>query len=250
MGGSLKDPEASYPSSGGGGQEPAVAEGVAAGAASPAVADQQVDAAEDDEYLVAATESSPERRRGADEAPPMSEGLDMSNRQYLDDDFSAWFENPGSQLLLKASHSICGRFGLGEDMAMQSALRIYPQWGDPEKRALFKTNRGYLYQTVRNTFLDYRRNPSRVNEHERELPGEDDRGFWKSVAGDDAGWEVRLAVQLLNHQERELVFLHYFLRLSLSETARQMNLERRDAVRLRKNALDSLREILGPEEEG
>ncbi|MEV4344375.1 sigma-70 family RNA polymerase sigma factor [Actinoplanes sp. NPDC049596] len=166
----------------------------------------------------------------------------------LNDDFAAWFSDGGSDLLLRSAHGICGRH-LYEDIAFEAAGAIYRQWGDARKRHLFKTQTGYVFQVVRNTFLSCLRKAANRPELHQELPGEEDRTFWKKVS-EDPGYEVRQAILLLDADEAELVFIRYFLNLTLSATARAMGLKRSEAEKLHTKALDELREILGPEGAG
>jgi hypothetical protein len=79
---------------------------------------------------------------------------------------------------------------LYEDIAFEAAGTIYRQWGDARKRLLFKTRTGSVFQVVRNTFLSRLRKAGNRPELHRELPGEEDRAFWKKVA-EDPGYEVR-----------------------------------------------------------
>ena len=143
---------------------------------------------------------------------------------------------------------MCGRH-LYEDIAFEAAGKIYRQWGDARKRHLFKTRTGYVFQVVRNTFLSHLCKAGNRPELHRELPGEEDRAFWKKVA-EDPGYEVRQAILLLDREEAELVFIRYFLNLTLSATARKMGLERSEAVKVRNKALGELRRMLGPEGAG
>jgi DNA-directed RNA polymerase specialized sigma24 family protein len=186
----------------------------------------------------------PEQRRAADEAVPAPRVLSHAE---LNDDFAVWFSDAGSDLLLRSAHSVCGRH-LYEDIAFEAAGNIYRQWGDPRKRHLFKTQSGYVFQLVRNTFLSYRRKAANRPELHQELPGEEDTAFWHRI-GEDPGCEVRQALLLLDQEMAEIVFMRYFLNLTLSATAREMGLQRSEAEKIHNQALDTLRQILGPEEE-
>ena len=166
----------------------------------------------------------------------------------LNQDFATWFEDVGSDLLLRCAHSVCGR-ELFEDIAFEAAGKIYEQWADPRKRQLFTTHNGYVYQVVRYAFLSYRRKAANRPELHDELPGEADSAFW-SRAGRDSGFEVRQALLFLDDEKAELVFLRYFLNLTLSATAREMGRKRGEAEKLHKQALAELKEILGPEGAG
>jgi RNA polymerase sigma factor (sigma-70 family) len=181
----------------------------------------------------------PAQRRTADVAVPET---------HLNDDFAGWFSEGGSDLLLRSAHSLCGRH-IYEDIAFEAAATIYRQWGDPRKRHLFKTQTGYVFQVVRNTFLSHLRKAGNRPGLHQELPGEENRAFWKKVA-EDPGYEVRQAILLLDPDEAELVFIRYFLNLTLSATARDLGLKRSAAEKLHNKALDELRDILGPEGAG
>jgi RNA polymerase sigma factor (sigma-70 family) len=184
------------------------------------------------------------QRRAAGEAVPANRVLDHAE---LNDDFAVWFSDAGSDLLLRSAHSICGRH-LYEDIAFEAAGSIYRQWGDPRKRHLFKSQSGYVFQVVRNTFLSYRRKAANRPELHQELPGEEDAAFWSKVS-EDPGCEVRQALLLLDQEMAEIVFHRYFLNLTLSATAREMGIKRGEAEKIHNKALDALRQILGPEEE-
>ena len=239
MGGSFDGLGADYRPEAVGGRRPAAAEGdvtkrvnMASGIDHVGVVAPEVDA----RVLF------PEQRLAVAEAATTSEDPGCS-RQDLDDDFSGWFREPGKGLIIKAAHSVCGR--LWEDMAFESAMKIYRQWPDPRKRKLFKTTRWYVYKTVKNVFLDYLKKDSRRGGPECELPGEEDTPeFWRRLALTDPGWEVRLAVQRLADDEGVLIFLRYWGRMSLSAVAREMHITRGKAERLHKKALDDLKVML------
>lgn len=185
------------------------------------------------------------QRRDADAASPPPCRL---SRQDLNEDFATWFGDVGSDLLLRCAHSVCGR-QLYEDIAFEAAGKIYEQWADARKRQLFKTHHGYVFQVVRYAFLSYRRKAANRPELHHELPGEQDSGFWDKAAG-DSGFEVRQALLLLDDEKAELIFIRYFLNLTLSATAREMGLKRGEADKIHRKALAELREILGPEGAG
>ncbi len=178
------------------------------------------------------------QRRAAEAAPAID----------LNDDFAEWFSAGGSDLLLRSAHGVCGR-RVYEDIAFEAAGTIYRRWGDPRKRHLFKTQPGYVFQVVRNTFLSHLRKAANRPELHQELPGEEDGAFWQRLA-EDPGHEVRQAILLLNADEAELIFIRYFLNLTLSATARDMGLKRSEAEKLHNKALAELRTMLGPEGAG
>lgn len=172
----------------------------------------------------------------------------VAPESHLNDDFAEWFSDGGSGLLLRSAHSVCGRH-IYEDIASEAAVTIYRQWGDPRKRHLFKTQNGYVFQVVRNTFLSHLRKAGNRPELHQELPGEGDHAFWMRLS-EDPGHEVRQAILLLDADEAEVVFIRYFLNLTLSATARDMGIKRSEAEKLHNKALDELRRVLGPEGAG
>jgi RNA polymerase sigma-70 factor (ECF subfamily) len=240
MGGPVQGSEAAYPPSVSGREEPADrAEGEASGVTTAGTVEDDV--LHPDRHLTGQSE----KQRAVVDGAPASE----RSKQEQNDEFVAWFQDRGQELLIRSAQLVSGRDW--EDAAAAGAMRVYEQFGKPEVRERIKSKPGYVYTIVRNKYLDYIKVPSRHNAMEQPLPEGDTKGVGGLVAaGDDPGWEVRHAVNLLDQEERELVFLRYFMGLSLSETARNMGLKRSQAERLHKTALEDLRLLLTPEEEG
>ncbi|GLW30998.1 RNA polymerase sigma factor [Actinoplanes regularis] len=193
---------------------------------------------------VGAQDESPGHRRAGEPAPPWRD-LDDGQRKILSDDFVIWFESGARLIFLKAGHSICGREG--RTLAGDAAVRCYEQWPDPRKRELFKQSPRYVYQTVRNLFLDELKSGYRRRESPAGLPGHADRiaEIWERPPVGDPGWEVRQAINSLDPEKGEIIFLHYWLKLSWVDAARLMGRSRGQVDRLHRSAIEELRVLLG-----
>jgi DNA-directed RNA polymerase specialized sigma24 family protein len=223
-----EDPEGSYQPLGAGGQQ------------SDPVNDQ-----------VDATGVSPERRRADDEPALTWRDLDEGQRKILTDEFTDWFEGDAESIFLKAGHSLCGREGT--ELACNAVVKVYEQWPDPRKRELFKGTPQYIYQTTRNLYRDNLKSSYKRREQPFGLPGqaEDENNetnpIWEKRDVVDPGWEVRLAINALNAEKSELIFLIYWLRMSRTKAAEHMGLSRGQGERLHRSAMEELRVLLDEE---
>ncbi|MGW0501454.1 RNA polymerase sigma factor [Micromonospora sp. NPDC003241] len=146
---------------------------------------------------------------------------------------------------MRAGHSICGREGYR--IACDAAVKIWARWPDEHMRKSFTTSPRYIYRLVRNLFLDDLRLSHSQHERTAGLPGGSEDGIWEDGAGADPGWEVRHAINLLDQEKAELIFLLYWLRMKLSEASRHMGVTRSKAERLHNSAISELRCLLREE---
>ncbi|MEU7751454.1 hypothetical protein [Micromonospora sp. NPDC049171] len=198
-----------------------------------------------DESLVDAVGRIPEQRRANDKLAHRWEGLDARLRLALYDEFKQWYHESGQSSLMRAGHSICGR--QGEKIACEAAVKIWARWPDKRMRDLFTTSPRYIYQLVRNLFLDDLRLSHSQHEQAAGLPWSGEDGIWEGKAGADPGWEVRHAINLLEQEKAELIFLMYWLRMRLSEASRHMGVTRGKAERLHDSAITELKYLLKEE---
>jgi DNA-directed RNA polymerase specialized sigma24 family protein len=176
--------------------------------------------------------------------------LDEGQSKILKDHFVYWFTGDGNRVLHAAGHSIAGREG--NELAADAAVKCYEQWPDPRKRELFRGSPRYAYQVARNLFLDQIKVSHNRKEIPAGLPGhssleEGSTGtVWDKGKDDraDPDWEVRFAVNSLDDEKSELIFLVYWLRMSRLKAAEYMGITRRQADRLHESAMGELRALL------
>ncbi len=196
---------------------------------------------------VEASNRGSERRRAESSAPTWTD-LDEGQAKILKDDYAYWFTDHGNRVLHAAGHKIAGRDGT--ELAADAAVKCYEQWPDPRKRELFKESPRYAYRVVRNLYLDQLKASYHRKEVRAGLPGHlslEERStgtVWDRDLRADPDWEVRLAVNSLDPEESELIFLIYWLRMSRVKAAECMGVTRRQADRLHQSAMGELRTLL------
>lgn len=172
--------------------------------------------------------------------------LDEGQARAVSFDFQAWFLSEGREYLKAAGFSVAGREG--NEYAADGATKCYEQWPDPRKRELFKSSPGYVYQLVRNLFVDNWKSGYSRHEKPCGLPGQpsDEAGsaelVWdRSIADEDPGWEVGIAVSRLEPAKGELIFLMFWLRWSREKARKHMGLTRYQVDQMYLSAIQELR---------
>ena len=117
-------------------------------------------------------------------------------------------------------------------------LRCLPRY-DPEKASLST----WIYQITRFTFIDYLRKKRPTEPLDAELPGANDPSenyLHKETLG-----RLALALQTLTQDERDIIVLHYYKGLPLTEVSRLTGISYGMVKVKRNKALNALRVKLG-----
>ena len=113
---------------------------------------------------------------------------------------------------------------------------------DTQNRSGFSS---YVYTITRNTVVDYFRTRRQTAPLTENLAEEDTMG--DALLREETLERLAKALKALPANQRELIVLHYYKKLSLQEISERMELSYGVTKRLHKAALDALRSQLGDE---
>jgi len=171
-----------------------------------------------------------------------------SYRRFLDGDKNALIdiiENYRRGLVLFIN-SITGDFCLAEEIAEETFLKLYV---DKPKFSGKSSFRSWLYSIGRNTAIDHIRKASKLEE----VPVDD---FYEMVDREDIEQDyiknedkkqLLRALEKLNDDYRQVLYLIYFENFSNTETAKIMGRSERQIRNLLYRSKESLRNILEKE---
>lgn len=153
-------------------------------------------------------------------------------------EFETWFRTFAGQLLRQA-YFYTREPKLAEDIAQDTAVKVFKAWADEETRGKILTQPGYVRAIVFHCFLDHIKVPSRTNRGEVELDinrhdqpsSEIDHDLHKAVLG-------------LDDDERDMIILRYYNDLTTKEAGNQLGRSPSQAYRLHDKALAHLAEVL------
>ena len=117
-------------------------------------------------------------------------------------------------------------------------LRCLPRY-DPEKASLST----WIYQITRFTFIDYLRKKRPTEPLDAELPGANDPS--ENYLNKETLGRLALALQTLTQDERDIIVLHYYKGLPLTEVSRLTGISYGMVKVKRNKALNALRVKLG-----
>jgi len=153
-------------------------------------------------------------------------------------DFVTWFRKFANQILWWA-YFYTKDSKLAEDIAQETAVKVFKSWSDDETREKILTSPGYVRTIARHCFLDHIKVPSRTNYREVELDIErHDRG------DDGIDHDLRMAVLRLDDNEQDVIILRYYNGLTIKEAGSQLGISESQAYRLHDKALAHLAGLL------
>jgi RNA polymerase sigma factor (sigma-70 family) len=154
------------------------------------------------------------------------------------EDFETWFREAGGELL-RWAYFYTRDPALAEDIAQESAIKVYKAWPDEETRETILTQPAYRKTIVKNCFLDRIKVRSRTTQDEAELDVE-----WHGRAETGNDQDLRLAILSLEDNEQEMIILRYYHDLTIREAGTQLGLSPSQAYRLHDKALAHLAGLL------
>jgi RNA polymerase sigma factor (sigma-70 family) len=162
----------------------------------------------------------------------------------LQQDFTLWLKEHISQLRQYA-YFLCKDKAFSKDLVQDVALKLYRIWDNDERRGLVKSRPGYAFEAVKNSFLDYSKVPSRTNQRETILEGEQGEGNISPPIDLETIWSIRDAIRLLDDEHRVLIYLVYYqYDGNVSAAGRVLGMTSSQVNRLHKKALEVLRSRL------
>jgi len=141
--------------------------------------------------------------------------------------------------ILRRAYYYTGDPVLAQDIAQETAIKVYKAWPHEETRGKILSQPGYLQKIIKNCFLDHIKVHSRTNRGEVEL----DAG-WHHQAGTETDQGLRLAVLSLKDDEQEMIILRYYQGLTIKDAGTQLGLSPSQAYRLHDKALAHLTGLL------
>ena len=141
---------------------------------------------------------------------------------------------------------ITGNFSLAEEFMEDAFFRIAAKKPRFSGKSSFKT---WLFTIARNTAIDGMRRQSRISDKPVEEYGElaDERSIEKEYLREEQKISLHRAMEALNSDYRQVLYLTYFEELSNSEAARVMKKSSRQIENLLYRAKQALRSKLEKE---
>lgn len=169
----------------------------------------------------------------------MSEEVPAEVSQILRNEFEEYVHGSAKRLFSRA-YWRCGQWHLAQDFTQETYLRLWRVW--PEKREVIIQNDSYSETVLRNACSDYYRRdwPDTQTREIPDLPGDPGADGGLAAPHDD----IRGAVGKLPPQQRELINLHYYVGLSMAETAMRMGIAVKTAWNYHTLAKNRLRKLL------
>ena len=153
-------------------------------------------------------------------------------------DFETWFRTSAAEILRRAYYYTRDPV-LAEDIAQETAIKVYKAWPDEETRSKIITRPAYRNTIIKHCFLDHIKVRSRTNHGEVGLDVE-----WHHQTGTETDQDLRLAVLSLEDDEQEMIILRYYHDLTIREAGTQLGLPPAKAYRLHDKALARLAGLL------
>ncbi|GAA4238085.1 hypothetical protein GCM10022254_52510 [Actinomadura meridiana] len=157
-------------------------------------------------------------------------------------DLTSWIKE-NHRYMLRVAFMMSRDPWLAEDITQEACLKIFRAWQNKQQRDLILTSRGYVFNIVRNTFLNHWKTRSRINHHEVPPGPEYDEVFR------DSDTKLRDLIFDLPEDERALLIFHYHFRMHILDAGRQLGISKHGAYRLRDRAHNSLRALLQDQED-
>jgi RNA polymerase sigma factor (sigma-70 family) len=147
------------------------------------------------------------------------------------EDFVPWLTQGGGEEIYRMACFCTRDPKLGEEIAQDAVIKIYKAWPDKEKRDYIRTVPACRWTIVKNCYRDYLRARNRAGKREVELDAE---RHGRTDTGVDH--DIRLAILSLEDDEREMITLVYYERLTIAEAGTQLGLSAPQAYRLHSKA--------------
>lgn len=164
-------------------------------------------------------------------------------------DFETWFRQEGDRIL-RTAHSLARNPHLAEDIGQEAVIKLVKAWRSEDMRSKILTSPAYVRRVVINTYLDYIKARSRAGRDE--VAYDDEVGYSTALhdpAGTTGDHDLRLVIQQLDSDQRDMVLAHYYYGLTIEEAGRQLGYSPSMAYRLHKKALASMEGQLREQEE-
>jgi len=120
---------------------------------------------------------------------------------------------------------ICGRRQDAEDLTQQTFLKVWSSLDSFAGRSKFST---WLYRIAHNTFIDWQRRNAGVTQSRSDQWWQEcvdtNPGPFANLAERQSAQQLYEAVDQLDEDKKHIVHLHYYQELSISETAKVLNI--------------------------
>ncbi len=147
---------------------------------------------------------------------------------------------------------LCGSNTDGEDLTQQTFLKVWSSLGSFRNRSKFST---WLHRIAYNAYIDWQRSnrntgiECRTEQWWQECMDKNP-GPFANAAEQQMGGRLYKAVDQLDEKKKHVVHLHYYQGLSLSETAKVLNISTSTVKYRLREVVKVLRAKIGTEESG
>lgn len=168
-----------------------------------------------------------------------------SYRRFLEGDKDALVDIIGDyrEGLVLFLNNYIGDFCLAEEIAQETFIKLYAEKPKFSEKCSFKT---WLYTIGKNAFLDYKKKYSKCEEYPiTEIYNvADQENIERNYIKSEEKQRLLRAMEKLNNEYRQVLYLTYFEDFSNTETAKIMGKSERQIRNLLYRSKESLRKII------